>query len=174
MNQLYVYIYLLFFRFPSHLGHHRAMSGLSCAVLEVLSGYLFYVHAQLLQSFLTLCDHMDCSPPGSTVHGVLQARILEWVAVPFSRGSSWPRDWTQVSCISCIAGEFFTRWVTWEALSILYIESAVCVCQSQSLNSSHPLSPSWYPQAYFLCLCLYFCFADKITFTIFLNSTHMH
>ena len=46
-----------------------------------------------------LCNPMDCSPPGSTVHGIFQARILEWVAISFSRVSSWPRDWTQVSCI---------------------------------------------------------------------------
>ena len=50
----------------------------------------------------TLCDPMDCSPPGCSVHGILQARILEWVAVPFSRGSSQSRDWTHVSCGSCI------------------------------------------------------------------------
>ena len=48
----------------------------------------------------TLCDPMDCSPPGSSVHGILQARILEWVAISFSRGSSQPRDQTQVSCIA--------------------------------------------------------------------------
>ena len=48
---------------------------------------------------------MDCSPPGSSVHGISQARILEWVATPFSRGSSWPSDQIQVSCI---AGGFFT------------------------------------------------------------------
>ena len=47
----------------------------------------------------TLCDPMDCSPPGSSVQEISQARILEWVAISFSRGSSWPRDWTQVSCI---------------------------------------------------------------------------
>ena len=45
----------------------------------------------------TLCDPTDCSPPGSSLHGFLQARILEWVAIPFSRGSSWPRDGTRVS-----------------------------------------------------------------------------
>ena len=56
----------------------------------------------------TLCDPMDCSPPGSSVHGILQARILEWVAISFSRGSSSPRDQTQVSCVSCIEGGFFT------------------------------------------------------------------
>ena len=60
----------------------------------------------------TLCDLMDCRPPGSSVHGTLQAWISEWVAIPFSRGSSWPRDWTQVSCI---AGRFFTIWATTEA-----------------------------------------------------------
>ena len=49
----------------------------------------------------TLCDPMDCSPPGSSVHGILWARILEWVAISFSRGYYWPRDWTCVYCISC-------------------------------------------------------------------------
>ena len=50
---------------------------------------------------------MDCSPPGSSVHGILQVRILEWVAFPFSRWSSWPRNQTQVACI---AGRVFTNW----------------------------------------------------------------
>ena len=54
---------------------------------------------------------MDCSPPGSSVHGILQARILEWVAIPFSRRSSLPRDWTWVSPI---AGRFFTTWANRE------------------------------------------------------------
>ena len=60
---------------------------------------------------VALCDPMDCSLP---VHGILQARILEWVAIPFSRGSSWLRDQTQVSYI---VGRFFTIWATREALS---------------------------------------------------------
>ena len=50
----------------------------------------------------TLCDPMDCNPPGSTVHGILQARILDWLAIFSSRGSSWPRDWTHVFCVSYI------------------------------------------------------------------------
>ena len=58
----------------------------------------------LSQLYLTLCDPMDDSPPGFSVHGILQARILEWTAIPFSRGSSQPRDRTWVSCI---AGRFF-------------------------------------------------------------------
>ena len=64
--------------------------------------------AKSLQSCLTLCDPMDCSPPGSSVHGILQARTLEWVAIPFSRGSSQPRDRTQISFSSCTASRFFT------------------------------------------------------------------
>ena len=59
-------------------------------------------------SCLTLCYPMDCSPLGSSVHGILQARILEFVAISYSRGSSRPRDQIQVSCISCIAGRFCT------------------------------------------------------------------
>ena len=55
---------------------------------------------------------MVCSPPGSSVHGILQARILEWVAISFSRGSSWPRNQTRVSCI---AGRWFTNWAMREA-----------------------------------------------------------
>ena len=52
------------------------------------------------QSCLTLWDSMDCSLPGSSVHGIFQARILGWVFTSYSRGSSWPRDWTYISCIS--------------------------------------------------------------------------
>ena len=51
------------------------------------------VHAKSLQSCLTVCDPMDCSLPGSSVHGILQARILKWFALPSLRGSSQPRDW---------------------------------------------------------------------------------
>ena len=60
------------------------------------------VPAKLLQSCLTLCDSIDYSPAGSSVHGILQARILEWVAMPAFRGSSQPRDQTLVSYIFCI------------------------------------------------------------------------
>ena len=60
------------------------------------------------ESCLTLCDLSDWSPRGSSVHGIFQARILKWVADSFSRGSSWSRDRTCVSSISCIAGGFFT------------------------------------------------------------------
>ena len=69
------------------------------------------VKVLVAQSCLTLCDPMDHSPPGSPVHGILQARRLEWAAISFSRGPSQPRDWTLVFCI---AGKFFTLWATRE------------------------------------------------------------
>ena len=64
------------------------------------------------QSCLTLCSPSDCSLPGSSIHGIFKARVLVWVAISFSRGSSWPRDWTWVSRF---AGRHFTIWTTREA-----------------------------------------------------------
>ena len=61
----------------------------------------------------TICDPMDYSPPGSSVPGISQARILEWVAISFSRGSSWPRDWTHVY-VSCIGKQILYYWATRE------------------------------------------------------------
>ena len=65
--------------------------------------------SEVAQSCPTLCDPVDCSLPGFSVHGILQARVLEWVAISFSRGSSQHRDWTQVSRI---AGRRFNLWAT--------------------------------------------------------------
>ena len=67
------------------------------------------------QSCLTLCHPMDCGPPSSSVHGILQPRILEWVAISFSRASSQPRDQTRIFCISCIGRWILYHWATWEA-----------------------------------------------------------
>ena len=66
-------------------------------------------------SHVRLCDSMDCSPPGFSVRGILQAGILEWIATSFSRESSCPRDRTLISCIFSLAGGFFTTRATWEA-----------------------------------------------------------
>ena len=75
------------------------------------------MHAKWLQLCLTLCNPMDHSPPDSSVHGILQERILVWVAISSSRGSFQPRDPTRVSCVSCIGRQgFFTTRATWEAL----------------------------------------------------------
>ena len=67
------------------------------------------------QSCLTLCDPMDCSLPGSSVHEIFQVRILEWVVISFSRGSSQPRDQTHVPFASCIGRDILYRCVTWKA-----------------------------------------------------------
>ena len=69
------------------------------------------VLSEVAQSCLTLCDPMDCSLPGSSVHGIFQAIVLEWTAISFSRGSSQPRDWTRVSHI---VDRRFTVWATRE------------------------------------------------------------
>ena len=76
------------------------------------------------QSWPTFSDPMDCSLPGSSVHGILQARILDRIAISFSRESSQPRDWTWVTCI---ARRFFTVWATREVLRCQYFTSRVKV-----------------------------------------------
>ena len=81
----------------------------------------------------TLCDPMDYSPPGSSVHGIFQAWILEWVAISFSRGSFGPRDRTQVSPV---VGRRFTVWATREALLALRTRSKI---EAQMImRSPHP------------------------------------
>ena len=93
---------------------YEALYYFTCIILFTPPNLAVCLVAQL---WLTLCDPIDCSPPGSYVHGVLQARILEWVAMSSSRGSSQPRDQTQVSCI---AGGVFAVWATREALENQY------------------------------------------------------
>ena len=82
---------------------------------------------QSLKSCPTLCNPMNCSPPGSSVHGILQARILEWVALPSSRASFRPRDWTRISYVSCIDRRVLYHWATWEAQSSRACVLNVCV-----------------------------------------------
>ena len=85
----------------------------SCILLCFSNNLLLDLLCLVTQSCPTLCNHMDCSPPGSSVNGILQARILECMAMPSSRESSQPRDQTLVSRI---AGRFFTVWASKEAL----------------------------------------------------------
>ena len=80
---------------------------ISCLLIwqDIFSSHTYYLItlcAKSLQSCLILCNYMNHSLPDSSVYGSLQARILEWVVIPFSRGSSWPRDQTLVSYVSCI------------------------------------------------------------------------
>ena len=91
-------------------GPGETPSSLRC--LSYLINKLAHRHkVNVAQSCLTLCDPMDCSLPGSSIHGIFQARKLEWVTISFSRRSSQPRDRTQVSCL---VGRRFTIWATGE------------------------------------------------------------
>ena len=80
---------------------------------------------------------MNCSLPGSFVHGILQARILEWVAIPFSRGSSWPKN---EAWVSCIAGGLFTSWATKDAFPSPAAAAAAAAAKSLQ---SYP-TPTYY------------------------------
>ena len=82
------------------------------------------------QSRLTLCDPMDCSPPGSSAHGILQARILAWVAISFSRGSTQPMNRTWVSCI---AGRFFTTLPPGKP----FIRHSICQVNNKLFNKNN-------------------------------------
>ena len=145
----------LFIMFPSVLMEQSIISGPVpseyCFVFigGVGSGYCVCVcvhaYTQSAQLHPTLCYPVACSPPapGSSVHGLLQARILEWIAIFFSRGSSQPRNWTQVSRI---AGRFFTSWTTGEApLPLSHLGNAI-LPKSYSANpfKLHPqFSEPW-------------------------------
>ena len=81
------------------------------------------VHAQ---SCPTLCNPMDYSLPGSSVHQIFEAMILEWVGISFSRGFSQPRDWTLISCVFCIGRQILCHWATGEVLEI-YIDILILI-----------------------------------------------
>ena len=83
-------------------GESQGQRSLAGYCLRVRHNWATNTFTFTAQSCPTLCNPMDCSPPGSSVHEVFQARILEWVAISFSRGSSQPRDWNCVSWVSCI------------------------------------------------------------------------
>ena len=117
---------------PAHGCFHRLLPQISWSLIlqsssfQALINQIFVVtlgyfsfHARV--SAGSVVSHslqsMDCSPPGSSVHGISQARVLGWVAISYSRGSSQPRDWTRISCVSCIGRRILYHWAIWEALS---------------------------------------------------------
>ena len=87
-------------------------------ILMTLINYILYGWYMHGLSYLTLCDSTDCGPPGFSVRGISQARILEWVAISYSRWSSQPRDQTSISCID---RQIFYHCATWKNYIILYI-----------------------------------------------------
>ena len=90
----------------THVNRRQGLALISCFVTKSCS---------------TLCDSMDYSPPGSSIHGISQARILEWVAIFFSKGSSWPVVWAGVSCVFRL---MLNLWATWGSLLYSVIDSS--------------------------------------------------
>ena len=125
--------------------------------------YIFCVciHAKLIQSCLTLCEPMGYSPPSSSVHGILLARILEWVIISFSRGPSWLRDRTRVSCI---VGKLFTVWTTrWAYVNLTY-PPKLYISWGQEQNMNH-LWVIWKPKP---------CLLHKIQDSYFLEKRYYY
>ena len=85
-------------------GHYNQQACSHCACVRAC----MHAHARA-QSCLTLCKPIDCSPSSSYIYGISQARILEWVAIPFSRGSAWPRNRSHISCVSCIGRQVLSQ-----------------------------------------------------------------
>ena len=138
-----------FFSFKSNSVAHTVDS---CSRTHVIFTNFFPLPLCMLvpQSCLTLqyhglCNIMDWGQSVSSVHGIFQARIPEWVAIPFSRGSSWPRDQTW---ISHIAGSLFTVWATWED----YLFHLLPPCWKSLQSISYPRTESFH---WPLCLCSY-------------------
>ena len=135
-----------FIHFISHpVFNEHLLSRYYCACLLACS---------VTQSCLTLCNPMDCNLPGSSVHGILQARILERVAILFLWGSSQTRVWTWVTCI---IGRFFTTSATWEAQYLVWyilnkevwIHSVVVSLSCRWSFMSFPLTPAFGSAKYF-------------------------
>ena len=131
---------------------------LSCSVAWTFAYLLLFWEVLVVQSCLILCNSMDYSTPGSSVHGIFQARILECIAISFSRGSSQPRDQTHVSCTG---GQILYHWAMREAQLVTGLPFINCfqityrlLCKHfkgrkylsslQTLQLIHPLHPSYF------------------------------
>ena len=134
MKQHFIFLFSLLLLFLTHVSLGRATENNKrtsyCSQNSVgVHAYLFLffllyvaqshptcsVGCPVAQSHPTLCGSIDCSLQNSSVHGIVQARILEWVAISFSRESSWLRDQTCIFCISCIGKQILYYWTTWKA-----------------------------------------------------------
>ena len=116
--------------------HFKKLSMFFLLKFSVVFLFLIMQHAKSLQLCLTFCDSTDHSSPSFFVYGILQVRKLEWVAMPSSGGSSWPRDWTHVSYVFCIGG-FFTSSAIWE------INVRIIILGWNFLSLDHKFYKSW-------------------------------
>ena len=125
----------------NNTAHKRCTPSLSLTRWLYHVGMIWCGGGLVTKSCPALCDAADCSLPGSSVHGILQARILEWVAISFSRGSSRPRNRTRVTCI---AGGFFADWAMREAHDMSRLTKFLRALRAPEWSSPgalHPLSP---------------------------------
>ena len=101
--------------------------------IRMLENSIYHtVSTYVLSCIQMFCDPTHCSPPGSSAHGISQARTLEGVAISFSRGSSWPRDQIRVSFVSALAGQFFTTEPS-GCMSLQMIAEQTCMARAQSV-----------------------------------------
>ena len=135
-------------------------SPLTCFNQDCVPSLSDCTHAKLLQLCPTLCDPVDCNPPGSSVHGILQARIPEQVAMPSSRGTSWPRIEPSVLMSPALVGGFFTTGTSWEALSLITQRSLWPLLSLPSWDS--PLLPMLFLFPVNFHLCFSFILVDHL------------
>ena len=130
-------------------------------------GILQLCHASVCaQSCPTLCNPMVSSPLGSSVHAIFQARILEWVALCFSRGSSWPTDQIHTSSVSSISRRILYHWATWEAPALLYllINAESCLTDSVEFSTVTLICLLWIKIVLFL-----FFYTPFVSFSLFFS-----
>ena len=117
-----------------------------CTNCSKMKRILVQRNACVLSHVQLFYDHMNCSPPSISVHGIFPARILEWVAISSSRGSSQSRDWSQGSCVSCTGRQILYHCTIWEAQVLLYLGSNTsCAIYNMSLNKEPKPSFPWFP-----------------------------
>ena len=121
LNDELTYIYIYIYIYSNETNYFLFVSITPSPFDNVFKWHSCVCKCSVTQSCPILCDPMDCSPPGSSVHGIFQARTLEWVAISYSRGYSQLRDRTCVSCVSYIDRQILYHWATWEALQMTYI-----------------------------------------------------
>ena len=159
-----------FCRLYSIIGYYKIIDVIPSAIHSKSSLLILFftcMQGKLLQLCLTLYDPIHCSQPGSSVHGILQARILEWVAISSSRGSSWTRiEPTSLT----LAGVFFTTSATWK---IPYFYTVVFICQCHTTDLSLPTSASPSGNHKFVfCICESVCLLHITYLYYVLDSTY--
>ena len=132
----------------------------------------------VIQLCPTLCDPMNCSPPGSSVHEIFQPRILEWVAISYSRGSSWHRDWTPISCTSCIGRQIPYHWATWETHSypVTMDKFSLLLSKAKLVAASFPCLSAIFSLAssFFLFFIIKFSFSTRSYSSVYKHAAISH